>query len=41
MLIMSNWEKRDRSEYLDQKYLKRSVGIPRTKNTTKFSSLNV
>ena len=32
---------KDRWEYLDQKYLKGSVGIPRSKNTTKLSSLNV
>ena len=32
---------RDRWEYLDQKYLKGSVGIPRSKNTAKLSSLNV
>ena len=32
---------RDRWEYLDQKYLKGSVGIPRSKNITKLSSLNV
>ena len=32
---------RDRWEYLDQKYLKGLVGIPRSKNTTKLSSLNV
>ena len=38
------WEyldQRDRWEYLDQKYSKGSVGIPRSKNTTKLSSLNV
>ena len=32
---------RDRWEYLDQKYSKGSVGIPRSKNATKLSSLNV
>ena len=32
---------RDRWEYLDQKYLKGLVGIIRSKNTTKLSSLNV
>ena len=32
---------RDRWEYLDHKYSKGSVGIPRSKNTTKLSSLNV
>ena len=36
---------RDRWEYLDQKYSKGSVGIPRSKifkeNTTKLSFLNV
>ena len=32
---------RDRWEYLDQKYSKGSVGIIRSKNTKKLSSLNV
>ena len=32
---------RDWWENLDQKYSKRSLGIPRSKNTTKLSSLNV
>ena len=32
---------RDRWEYLDQKYSKGSVGIPRSKNTRKLSSLNI
>ena len=32
---------RDRWEYLDKKYSKGSVGIPRSKNTTKLSSLNI
>ena len=32
---------RDRWEYLDQKYLKGSVRIIRSKNTTKLSSLNI
>ena len=32
---------RDRWEYLDQKYLKGLVGVPRSKNTTRLSSLNV
>ena len=33
--------RRDRWEYLDQKYSKGSVGMPRSKNTTKLSSLNL
>ena len=32
---------KDRWEYLDQKYSKGSVGIIRSKNTIKLSSLNV
>ena len=43
--ITSKIFKRDRWEYLDQKYSKGSVGLPRSKifkeNTTKLSSLNV